>query len=209
MMSDNKSVEGQKVTTDKAELPTPVETKAPSLEELQAEIDSLKASKDRVLKESKDHASKYREMRDSIEAKEKEELSKKEDWKKLLEKEIEKRQSAEKKLGGLKTKVINKTLDLELARLASDAQSIDSLKKLLPIDLLNVEEEDEEIKISGVEDAIKKMRLEQPYLFKNNKNATMVTTKPGTAKTETLTLDKITNTRDLAKLLVEARNKQI
>lgn len=209
IMSDNKNGEGQKGSANNSEQNENAETKkTPTIEEIQeqlntlrAENESLKASKERILRESKEHASKARELRDAKEAEELEAAKKKEDYKGMLAKEAEKRQAAEKKLGTYKAKVVTKTLDLELSKLAPDAQSVDALKKLLPVDLLEIQEAEDDFQISGLKEAVDKMRTEQPYLFKSAAATKMMSSKPGVSKTEPLSLGKL-NTSELARLLV-------
>ena len=63
------------------------------LQVLQEKIDQLEASKQRILTESKDHASKYKKLRGEVEGKEKTRLEEAENWKELLD--LEKNNSFE------------------------------------------------------------------------------------------------------------------
>lgn len=188
--------EGQTVTTTEES----VKTETPSAEQLLAEFNALKATNARLLKESQEHKQKAKSLLSEKEDKEKQELEGKEKFKEAYQMALKKLTDKEAELSKLKKVNINKTIDAELAKLASDAHSVEDVKKFLPVDILDIIEENDDIKISGLKEALDVTRKEKPYLFKTASQAKVMSAKPGVSKKEPLDLSKM-DAKTLASVL--------
>jgi glutamyl/glutaminyl-tRNA synthetase len=180
---------------------TEAQVTTPSLDEVMAKLKAVEATNARLLKESQEHKAKAKTLLTEKETKEKEELESqgkvKEAYQMVQKKLLEKDQE----LMRARKVNINKTIDAELAKLAGDAHSVDDVKKFLPVDVLEIVEENDDIKISGLKEALDLTRKEKPYLFKQTGTAKTLTAKPGVDKTKPLNLKDVTDMRALASML--------
>lgn len=147
-----------------------------SMEHLMEEIDRLKKTNERILSESKDYKTKFQSLRGEVEAREKQELESKEQWKELLEKERNERFEIQGQLKGMRNKVLNKGLKFELATLASDAEDVELLAQALPENMVEIDEAN--LSFVGIKDAVEHLRKEKPFLFKKVKAPQMANGKP-------------------------------
>ncbi len=175
----------------KAEQPEKPE-QAEQTQSIEERLAQLESTNKRLLEQSKEWKSKYQSVKEDVEKKEQETLSQKEDWKKLLEKERESHGALKDRLSKLKLKTINKALEFEIAKAAPDAQDIDLLKQALPRDVIDAVEEDDDIKLVGVKEAVEKLKGEKPFLFKPKQIPGMAQGKPA--------VDASGGKKDLSKL---------
>lgn len=151
------------------------ETKTPSIEELAEKVKALsdenaavKASKDRILEESKGYKAKLGEVTKAQTEKEKALAIEKEDYKRALEIEQQEKSEWISKFDGLKKTVSRKELDLKLAQMAPDARDFGLLKAALnPEDL----KWDEDLNLHGLEPQLENIRKEKAFLFNSDKPA--------------------------------------
>jgi hypothetical protein len=172
-----------------------------SLDEVMAKLKAVEATNARLLKESQEHKTKAKNLLTEKETKEKAELESQGKVKELAQMLQKKLQENEGELKRAKKVNINKTIDFELAKLAGDAHNIEAVKKFLPVDLLEVTEEGDDIKISGLKEALDLTRKNEPYLFKAQGPAKTISAKPGVDKTKPLALSDITDRKVLANML--------
>lgn len=148
------------------------------LAKMESYVKTLEKSNSRLLKESKEHKDKHQSVLSEMEKKVSDEAVKKGDDKKLVELLQGKLKVQEEKLNRLASKNIEKTLKFELTKHASDAQDIELLKKALPMDMISGSEADDDYEITGVKEAIDKLRTDMPYLFKAKNVPAMASGKP-------------------------------
>lgn len=177
---------------------TTTEPSQPTEKELGARLNTLEEANrrlietnDRLLKESKSHAEKWRTFRDAASADETTKLEEEKNWKALLEKERGEKNTLSEKMETLRRRTLKKTLDFEVARYASDANDVTDIINSLPSELISIDEEN--YLIDGVSDAVAKLREVKPYLFKRVTMPETVTAKPGyTANAPEKTIDDLT-----------------
>lgn len=148
------------------------------LAKMESYVKTLEKSNSRLLKESKEHKDKHQSVLSEMEKKVSDEAVKKGDDKKLVELLQGKLKAQEEKLNRLASKNVEKTLKYELTKHASDAQDIELLKKALPMDMISGSESDDDYEITGVKEAIDKLRTDMPYLFKAKNIPAMANGKP-------------------------------
>lgn len=175
-------------------------------DDVMAKLKALEATNARLLKESQEHKLKAKSLLSEKEEKEKTELEGKEKYKEAYILAQKKLQEKDSQLAQLKRVNINKTIDAELAKLASDAHSVDAVKKLINTDILDIVEENDDIKISGLKEALDVARKDMPYLFKAASQAKTMSAKPGVTKPEPLDLSKM-DAKSLANLLAQTHAK--
>lgn len=144
---------------------------------IKAEVDKLKSTNERLLAESKDYKTKYSALKTTVEEKTKEKLEKDEDWKSLLEQERDAKSNLANEMLKLKKQTLRKTLDFEVARYAKDAYEVEDIINSLDKDSIKIDEEN--LSITGVEEAINNLRNKKSYLFKKEVKAPMVEDRPG------------------------------
>ena len=137
----------------------------------------LAETNDRLLKESKSHADKWRSFRDAASADETTKLEEEKNWKALVEKERGEKNTLNERMETLRRRTLKKTLDFEVARYASDANDVTDIINSLPSELISIDEES--YTIEGVSDAVNKLREIKPYLFRKTTIPETVTSKPG------------------------------
>ena len=170
--------------TQELETTTPEEVKPPNLEEMSEQMKSLQdanrqlaETNERILRESKTHADKWRQYRDAASDDETKKLEDEKNWKALMEKERGEKTLLKQSMEQLRRKTLKKTLDFEVARYASDANDVTDIINSLPSDLVQIDEDT--MTIEGVSDAVNSLRESKPYLFKTAVTPETVNTKPG------------------------------
>lgn len=153
-------------------------TKQPEVdvEALVARLEKLEGSNNRLLEESKTWKSKYRTLSGDVEAREKAELEKTENWKDLLEIEKNKRAEYEMQLKDTKKSVLQKELGFKVASFAKDAHDVNDVISSLPKDLLSIDEES--LAVSGVSEAVNHVREHKPWLFMKEQKSGMSSARP-------------------------------
>jgi hypothetical protein len=166
----------QEVVPNKVEEPKSEPVTQEELQALQEKINQLEASKERILVESKDHASRYKKLRGEVENKEKARLEEQENWKELLE--LEKNNSFEQaeRLKNLQRTSLKQALNFEVARYAGSAHDINDVIAALPVDMISVDENT--MQVSGAKEAVEFLVKEKSYLFKSNDTPRMVNNRP-------------------------------
>lgn len=134
--------------------------------ELKDQVQQLASSKNRLLEESKGYKGKYQSLRGEIEDKEREELTSKEKWKELLEKEREDKFKVEKDLKESRQKALLKSVHFEVSKLAPDANDVNDIISALHLTSENFDVEKGEV--NGVAQMIDEIRKNKSYLFKQN-----------------------------------------
>ena len=148
---------------------SPEEVKSVSVEEfneLRSQFESLSASKDRILNESKDNKSKYQSLRKEAEDKERTDMEAKEQWKELLEAERNKSYELENKYKSVQKKAVLNNVNFEVSRLAQDAFDANDVINSLRLTEDNIDVETGEVK--GISVMVDDLRKNKPYLFKSS-----------------------------------------
>lgn len=145
-------------------------------EKLMERVEKLEASRDRVLNESREHKQRATRFKEEVENKDRERLEAEGKLQELLDLERNKLTEREREIEALKRRTLKKSLDFEVARLANDAYDVRDITASLPSELISINEDTGEV--SGVDDAIGRLRKEKPYLFKQGEKPGMVTSKP-------------------------------
>ena len=155
---------------------------------LEERLSQVEKTNQRLLAESKDYKTKYQTLKEEQEKKEKETLTQKEDWKKLLDQEREERAAERSKFKTFKHNTVSKLLEFEILKHAPDAQpeAIGLIKQSLPADMISAIEEDDEIKLTGVKEGIDKVKKEKTFLFKSQTVPQMMGAKPGSQNAQSL-----------------------
>lgn len=129
------------------------------------ELESIKASKDRILQESKDYKAKYKELAAEKEEREKIELEKKGEYEKLLKKERESRIERERQLEDMRVKTVESNTRIMVQDLARNAYDIDDVLSVGNPSLLELEEETLRPTAQSVEEFVNDVRKRKPHLF--------------------------------------------
>jgi hypothetical protein len=181
--------------TDKTE-ETANENQEFDAQSLLVRLEKLEGSNNRLLEESKTWKSKYKGLSSDVEAREKAELEKTENWKDLLEIEKNKRSEYEMQLKDTRKTVLQKELEFKVATMASDAIKVTDVINALPRDMLTID--DEGLSISGVEEAVNHVRENNAHYFKSDNKTGMSSARPN-GVTGKKTYDEFSNEeKDLA-----------
>ena len=159
------------------------ETQKETKSSVEERLAQLEATNKRLLEESKINKKKYQEEKDKNEQFEVKTLTEKEDYKKLLEKATKRAQELEQKVSGYKVKNLEKTLNYEVSRYAQDAYDLELVKQALPRELIDAVEDNDDIQVMGVKEAIEKVKSEKPFLFKPKTIPGMASAKPAAQNT--------------------------
>lgn len=148
--------------------------------ELLEKIQALESTNERLLMQSKENAAKYRSMRDSKEASEKEELLKQENYKGLLGKKNEEYSALEENYNSLKKTSLKKDLDFTVAKLidkplANGASVDDVIEQVLKTGVVEILDDDSGF--VNIEEAYNKVKESKSFLFDSAKSK-MVNTIP-------------------------------
>lgn len=165
------------------------ETSSVSLEELNAKLEKLESTNQRLLSESVEWKEKYKSIRDEKALKEKEELVESKNWEELLTREKDERLKLEEKFLSTKKQTLRHKLESKAREYASDAHNINAVLKMLPSELIKLDED--ELTVDGVKEAVEVIRQSDPYLFKTTSAPTMETKRPNSMSKEK-TIDEMT-----------------
>jgi len=177
-------MENAEVQTNEASTSGNEESQQMSPAELQKQVENLMAvnaklqsKSERLENESKEHAGKYRKLRDSISSQEKEELEKGGKLQELLAKEREEYKALKENFSELKNNSLKQNINFQVSQYAQDAYKVERLvSAVLDSDAVKISEVG--TSFEGVEEAIAALRNEEPYLFKQNAPASMVNKNP-------------------------------
>jgi myosin heavy subunit len=139
-------------------------------------LNQLEQTNARLLDESKEYKTKYKGLRTEVESKEKEKLEAQENWKELLEMERNRNFELQEKFKTTKKQTLKQKLNFEVARLAQGAYDINDIITSLPQDIIEIDEENLEIK--NVDQAVAFVKEKKPYLFNSKHSTGMVDGRP-------------------------------
>ena len=151
---------GQNVEAKTEELePTP----AINIEALQARLEKLESTNERLLNESKTYKNKYQGLRNDVETKQKTQLEESENWKELLDIEKNRAFELEEKHKSMQKNVLRQKLNFEVARHAKNAFDVDDVINSLDRDSLHIDEEN--LEVGGIKEAVELVMKSKPHLF--------------------------------------------
>jgi len=153
-----------------------------SVESLMKEIQELKASKQRILDESKGYKSKFQEASSTLDVIEREKLEKEGKTDEILLKEREEKSKLMDNLKDLKNKTLRANIMSALSSSAKDAHSIDDLLSLKSASMIEFDEDSLMPVKDTVETFLNSVREEKPYLFGSKRVAPMLDGKPSGEK---------------------------
>lgn len=179
-MSEN--VEGQKEQVEQPQV---------DVAELMARLEKLESTNHRLLEESKTYKTKYQSVQKEKEETERERLEKEGKFQELLDLEKNTAAKLKSEMLDLKKQSLRNTLKFEVAKHATDAYSVDDVIKCLPMDMIQMDED--ELTFTGVQDAIAKLKEDKFYLFKNEKQTGMVSGRPEAVKPTQKTPEEMTS----------------
>jgi hypothetical protein len=148
----------------------------PELEAIMAKIKKMEDSNARLLEESRGYKARYQSLKENVENSEKAKLTENEQWKELLEIERNKSSEFQNKLKETNRMVLQKELALKVSTLCNDAYNVQDIINNLPKDLINIDEEN--LSISGLEEAVNVVRQSRQYLFNTEKKSGMTSQRP-------------------------------
>jgi len=154
-------------------------------------MEKMEATNNRLLEESKTWKSKYQGLNHDVEAKQKADLEKTENWKDLLEIEKNKRSEYEAQLRKTKKSVLQKELGFKVASVAKDAHDVNDIIGSLPKDLIAIDEES--LTVTGVSEAVNFVRESKPWLFQKENRSGMASGRPEIGATGKKTYDEFSN----------------
>jgi len=137
--------------------------------ELQARMERLESSNQRLLDESKSWKGKYQGLKTEIEENQNEQMRETNDFKGLYEKAMQKVQTLEEDVKSGKRSELESTLKYEVAKNAKDAEDVDlvlAALKLKKKDMLGYDREAGAWR--GVDEGINDLRKSNPGLFKSD-----------------------------------------
>lgn len=178
---ENKANEG---STQAGEGSKNVADNGPDIGELQAQLAALKASNERLLKESKDYKEKYKSTSSEVSKKEEEIALQKGDLQKLLDMERKKVGDVQNENKTMREKILTQEIVRTVGKFAADVVDLEDLlnqpkfehilKEGIDADNLVVNEE----KAKAYVDEVIKAK---PYLRKQASQPGVITKKPGTS----------------------------
>lgn len=175
---------------------TTEETTQPSMEELserlneyQKKMEQLANTNERLLGESKQYKEKYQTVKSETEKERQLKLEKEENWKDLLDMEKNKRAEIESKLLETRKMTLKERLNFEVAKHASNAYDVDDVLNALPRDLLSIDEEN--LKVSGVSDAVGFLMEKKPWLFNTKVTTGQVSSRPASESPKDLSFNEL------------------
>jgi hypothetical protein len=141
-------------------------------------LNQLEQTNARLLEESREYKTKYKGLRGEVEQKEKEKLEAQENWKELLEIERNKAFELQEKFKQTKKQTLKQKLNFEVARLAQGAYDINDIITALPQDIIQIDEDNLEVK--NVDQAVAYVKEKKPYLFNAKQSTGMIDGRPRT-----------------------------
>jgi hypothetical protein len=143
---------------------------------LKERVNQLSSTNARLLSESVGYKKKYTNLRDDREKQESQKLEEQENWKALLDKEKESRETLEKSYQELRKETLKKSLGLEVAKYARDAHDIKDIISNLDQESVTIDQEN--LTFDGLEKAVEDLRKKKGYLF-SSKASKMINERPG------------------------------
>jgi len=144
---------------------------------LQDQLADSESKNKRLLSESFENKKKYTTLRDSVDSDNQKKLVEKENWKELYETEKTAHEETTGKYNLTKKEVLQKSLDFEVARFATDAH--DARDIINNLDRKNLVIDEATLEVSGIKEEVVRLRTDKSFLFKQNKMPTTVDTPPG------------------------------
>ncbi len=143
---------------------------------LQEEMVSLRQTNERILEESKQNKTKYRELRADVDKKESTVLEESESWKELYDREKDASFGLNEQLQKQTKLILRKELNFQVASEARDAYDIDDVINALPRDILSVDKDN--LEVSNVKEAVGLLKQRKPWLFDTKKSSGMPSGRP-------------------------------
>ena len=162
------------LTTEKSE----VTSNKIDVEKLIAENQALKASKNRILNESKDYKAKAQELDSMLKIKETAELEKQGEYEKLLQQERLDKQGLLEQIGQTKKRLLRSSIKEAVSKKAKDAVDVELLLRLPEADGILYDEDTLEVDEESIDKVISSVRASRDYLFTKGKIATQATGNP-------------------------------
>ena len=148
---------------------------------IEQELQQLKATNDRLLAQSKENADKYRAIRDKQSAREKLDLEEKENWKERLDIEKNDKMTLQEQFNSLRKETLKKDLNYSVAKLidaplAQGASIDDVVDHVLKTGILEMN--DQESGFNNIAEAYAQVKDSKGFIF-NNSKAPMANAVPG------------------------------
>ncbi len=138
-------------------------TPAINIEALQARLEKLESTNERLLNESKTYKNKYQGLRNDVETKQKTQLEESENWKELLDIEKNRAFELEEKHKSMQKNVLRQKLNFEVARHAKNAFDVNDVINSLDRNSLHIDEEN--LEVGGIKEAVELVMKSKPHLF--------------------------------------------
>lgn len=147
--------------------------------DLQARLEQLEKTNQRLLDESNSWKSKARDYESKLDEDHRKKLEAEGKTKELVEAERKARLNAEDRLNQMTETVLSKDLRYEAIKHAKDAHDIDMVLKVSEHkELLKLDQDS--LKVSGVKEFVDAVRNSHPYLFSKSKLPETEVNRPGT-----------------------------
>ena len=153
-----------------------VEELSEQLKQFQEKVSQLTSTNERLLTESKQNKEKYQSVKAETEREKEERLRAEGKWKEALEITENKLFEKDKSIKQVKQAALSKEINFQVAKYASNAHDLGVILNSLDRNILSINEDD--LNVSGVEDAVNKLREEKPFLFKTKVETGMVESRP-------------------------------
>lgn len=157
--------------------------------ELKQQFEQLSASKERILAESKEYKQKLQSLKAEREAADKEALAEAGKFEELYQKETVRAKNLENQHKELRDSMILKELRFQVAKHAPDARNLDDVLDNLKHYSEIVKVDRENLQVSGVEEAVAKLKQDKNWFFHTEKDSGMVDSRPKTSKPVDVTVD--------------------
>lgn len=145
------------------------------------ELESLKASNERLLSESKDWKAKYQGISGKISEVEKSKLEKEGNFQQLLEQERKEKSDLTAKLKDREKSYLKAQARSLLAELAKDAHDVGDLLKLDEVSTIEYDEENLTVLKDSVQKFVSGIREKKPWMFGEKKIPSQADGKPSTS----------------------------
>ena len=146
------------------------------IEEMQAKLNQLASSNERLLKESKDWKAKYNGVKEEVTSTKKEELEREGRLSELLELERNKSHEIQQQVAKMKRDNMKAALKYEVAKHAKDAHNIDDIVRNIDIDMIDYNEDNNSF--ANVDMAVDAVRKDRTYLFLGKSAPSMPSDRP-------------------------------
>ncbi len=143
---------------------------------MQAKLNQLASSNERLLKESKDWKAKYNGVKEEVTSTKKEELEREGKLSELLELERNKSHEIQQQVAKMKRDNMKAALKYEVAKHAKDAHNIDDIVRNIDIDMIDYNEDNNSF--ANVDMAVDAVRKDRTYLFLGKSAPSMPSDRP-------------------------------